>query len=335
MCPTPGTGARAIAPDREHEALTLWLEMRMPTPGRRPLRIWRGSGGCARDCALLLMPDGALRLRMDEMDLFTPPGFFSGGHMMVLRLVLCARGRRDMVDILNVTSAERHMARLGLAWPARLRDLWPAEHGYTRLACVAGLATMALPATDLPGIEAGARILTEAGPTPVERLSVGDRVIGRDGRAHPVCWIAARDRLCLGHAAPILMRAPYFGLDRDICVTPQTRILRSGPDVEYLTGQDEVLLRAGDLVSDHAARIDRTQAVRRFYHLMLDDPDCLAIGRCRIETATLSEVVAAEEAPGGVAMLVPRDGQTSRLLLDRAGTRALLGTSATGHGALI
>jgi hypothetical protein len=318
-----------------HDALTLWLEMRVPAPARRPLRLWRGRGDCARALALYLMPDGALRLIHGEIDLSTPKGFLSAGQVLVLRNVICARGRVDVLDVSNAHTGIRYRMRAGLAARARLDDVLPADDRYLRLAVVAAIATHAVPATDLPGLCAGTRVLTDEGVVPVERLAPGHRLIGRDGAARPLRWVAGRDRLCLGQAAPVLLRAPYYGLDRDTCVTPETRLLRRGAEVEYLAGTDEVLVRAGDLVSGQAARLDWSVPLRRFYHLMLDDPDCLRVGRCQIETATLYEVVSSEDVNGMSPNLAERDCHPSLPLLDRPATRSLLGTVASGHGAVI
>jgi hypothetical protein len=114
-----------------------------------------------------------------------------------------------------------------------------------------------------------------------------------------VRWIDTRDRLCIGRSAPVMLRAPYFGLGADICVTPDTRLKRRGADVEYLAGTETVLVRAADLVSGPAARFERSRPLRRFHHIMLDDPACLHVWRCRVETAFLSEVLASQDGGAG------------------------------------
>jgi hypothetical protein len=132
-------------------------------------------------------------------------------------------------------------------------------------------------------------------------------VLADDGEAHVVRWIDTRDRLCIGRSAPVMLRAPYFGLGADTCVTPDTRLKRRGADVEYLAGTETVLVRAADLVSGPAARFERSRPLRRFHHIMLDDPACLNVWRCRVETAFLSEVLASQD--GGAS----RRGPTPRI----------------------
>ncbi len=49
---------------------------------------------------------------------------------------------------------------------------------------------------------AGTRIETEQGPVPVEALSIGDRVVVRDGRCQPIVWIGERMVNCARHKRP-------------------------------------------------------------------------------------------------------------------------------------
>jgi hypothetical protein len=121
-----------------------------------------------------------------------------------------------------------------------------------------------------------------------------------------VRWTDTRDRLCIGRSAPVMLRAPYFGLGADTCVTPETRLKRHGADVEYLAGTDTVLVRAADLVSGPAARFERSRPLRRFHHIMLDDPACLNVWRCRVETAFLSEVLASQDGSASRRGPMPR-----------------------------
>jgi hypothetical protein len=73
-------------------------------------------------------------------------------------------------------------------------------------------------------------------------------VLADDGRGACRAMDDTRESLCIGRSAPVMLRAPYFGLGADTCVTPDTRLKRHGADVEYLAGTDTVLVRAADLV---------------------------------------------------------------------------------------
>lgn len=325
-----GFAAYRGADDVRLEALTLCLEIAMPGRRRVPLRLWQGAS--AEDCvSIYLMPDGALRvLHGDSVDMQTAPGFLAPGQVLLLRMVLCAQGRNDVFDATNADTGMRHRIRLGLASTPRLRDALPRCPEFVGMASMAAIATHAVPTTDLPGLETGARVETTDGPLPVEQIRAGMRVIAGDDTPSVVRWVDTRERLCIGRSAPVLLRAPYFGLGADTCVTPETRLMRQGADVEYLAGTDTVLVRAADLVAGPAARFERSRPLRRFHHIMLDDPACLKVWRCKVETAFLSEVLAAQDAGASAARPHSKDCEPSLPLLDRTAARALL---ARGAGA--
>jgi hypothetical protein len=318
------------APDAPLDALTLMLEITMPGRRRVPLRLWQGASG-PRAISIYVMPDGALRvLHGATLDVETKPGFLAPGQVLVLRMVLCAAGRNDVIDALNANTGERVHVRPGLTSRAALADALPAAPGYAALAGIAAIATHAVAPADLPGLESGALVDTPNGPTPVDRIRPGTTVLADDGETHVVRWIDARDRLCIGRSAPVMLRAPYFGLGADTCVTPDTRLKRRGADVEYLAGTETVLVRAADLVSGPAARFERSRPLRRFHHIMLDDPACLRVWRCRVETAFLSEVLASQDGGTSSARPDAKDCVPSLPLLDRTAARALM---ARGSGA--
>jgi len=310
------------APDARLCALTLYLEMAMPRRRSVPVRLWHGWSDHA--IALYLMPDGALRvLHGDAVDVATTPGLLAPGHVLVLRAVFCAQGRHGVIDALNVNTSHRQRIHHSGALAPRIIDALPAEIGYVTMAGVAAIATHAVPPMDLPGLESGAKVETPNGPLPIEAIEPGMTVLSNEGAPQVVRWTEVRDRLCVGRSAPVLLRAPYFGLGADTCVTPETRLMRHGADVEYLAGTDTVLVRAADLVGGAAASFDRARAIRRFHHIMLDDPACLNVWRCQVETAFLSEVLASQDTGSASARPDPKDCAPSLPLLDRTTARAL------------
>ena len=316
------------------KAMTLWLELTGPRrpPRKRkyapdvPLRLWRGQAeDPGRAITLFLMPDGALRLVHGEIDLCTAPDTLRPGETIGLRYVACHAGRNDVLEITNYDQGQCQSLRAALAQEAHLPEAIPAHDGYLNVAHIAAIAPCLVPATDLPGIESGAMVATAQGPRPVEALRKGDLLVDAAGAVHPLRWIEARTRLCIGRTAPMRMRAPYFGLSRDLVVTPQTRLLQSGPVVDYLCGTDAVLANAGDLANGRAVFRDRDKPMRTFFHMMLDDPTCIMVENCPIETAHLGDVMAlADPQIGATAAPSLRDMTPSLPLLDRATARALL-----------
>ena len=300
--------------------MTLCLECVMPPRSpRQALRLWQGQGAGA--VALYLTSEGALRLIHGELDLQTGADFARAGETVLLHYRACARGRDDFALFRNADRDMQQRLRAAIAHPIRAQDAMPRDPRFLSICHVAAIAPFGIGSPDLPGLSGDAPVATPDGPRPVSTLTPGDLVITETGTPQPLQWIEARPRLSLGRLAPVRLKAPYFGLRADLIVTPQTRIQRTGPTVEYIFGEDAVLVRARDLVGGPAALHDRRAPVRQVYHLMLDDRACLRVDRCTVETAALDDVVTAEG-------LVPRAGlgQTDgdRLTtLDRAGAQAL------------
>ena len=324
--------------DAPLRAMTLWLEMIGPRRPRRPgprrgrgpardipLRLWQGASEGEAGINIYLMPNGAVRLIHGEIDLCTAPETLRSGETLGVRYVTCADGRSDVFELTNYDQDRIQILRSGLARVATLADALPRVDGFLSVAHVAAVASSAVPATDLPGVESGALVSTVQGPRPIDALRAGDEVLDDEGASHPLRWIEARPRLCLGRTAPICLRAPYFGLTRDLVVTPQTRLLQRGAVVDYLCGTEAVLANAADMATGRAVLRDRSKPMRIFYHMMLDDPACIRVENCPIETAHLGDVMAlGDRQISQIANPMVQDLTPSLPLLDRAAARALV-----------
>lgn len=310
--------------------MTLCLEFTLPAVvARGAVRLWQGATDPRRAIGLYAMPDGALRLVQGEIDLSTPPAFARPGEIVALRYRTCARGRGDIADFVNLDRGQRFRGRAALAHAARLDEALPRDARFLQVCHVAAIAAFGVAPTDIPALASGAVVPTARGPRPVESLQAGDRLITVTGEALPLRWVERRARLCLGRGAPVRLRAPYFGLEQDICVTPETRVMRSGPTVEYLFGEERVLVRAGDMILSPGAHRDRRRPVQEFHHLMFDDHACVAVDRCGVESALLADVIAAGDAGGG-RNLSETDRTPCLPVLNRVSTQALMSASARG-----
>lgn len=127
----------------------------------------------------------------------------------------------------------------------------------------------------VPCFTPGTMIDTSGGPVPVEHLRPGDRVLTRDNGFQPLQWVG-----CKALDAAELVRQPEFrpvriardsfgrGLpDRDLCVSPQHRILLAGPEAELLFGEHEVLVPALHLVGLPGVARDDSRSVT-YVHVM-------------------------------------------------------------------
>lgn len=320
-------------------AMTLWLELigpRRPAPRRGrgvardiPLRLWQGASEGHDAISIYLMPDGAVRLLHGEIDLCTAPATLRAGETLGLRYVACSEGRADVFEVTNYDQDTVQTQRSGLQKQATLADALPRAEGFLSVAHVAAVASSAVTAADLPGVESGALVSTIEGPRPIDALRPGDLLLDAEGSPRPLRWIEARPRLCLGRTAPICLRAPYFGLIRDLLVTPQTRLLQTGAIVDYLCGTEAVLANAADMATGRAVVRDRSKPMRIFYHMMLDDPACIRVENSPIETVHLGDVMASgDQQISQSACPIDADTTPSLPLLDRAAARALVSAHA-------
>lgn len=115
----------------------------------------------------------------------------------------------------------------------------------------------------------GTLIETKGTACSVDRLEVGDMVMTRDAGLCPIAWIGKTTVAAQGDLAPIVITKGTLGNDRDLVVSPQHAILLDDWRAELLFGQDEVLVRAVDLLN-HDGVYRKTGGVVTYYHILLD-----------------------------------------------------------------
>lgn len=122
---------------------------------------------------------------------------------------------------------------------------------------------------DVVCFAAGTEILTPRGPTAVEDLTVGARVLTRDGGPQPIRWHGSVRVRARGKLAPVVIAARALGNDRALVLSPQHGVLVTDWRAELYFGVPEVLVRAIDLVG-------RSGIARRhggwvsYHHFLLD-----------------------------------------------------------------
>ncbi len=134
----------------------------------------------------------------------------------------------------------------------------------------------------IPCFTPGCMVLTDSGEISVQNLRVGDAVLTRDNGYQPIRWIGNRDlsqvdlliapqfsavqiaRGALGHNLP----------ERDMKVSPQHRMLLSGPRAEMLFGEHEVLVAANHLVG-RAGITRRDGEAVRYIHILFDQHEII------------------------------------------------------------
>lgn len=116
----------------------------------------------------------------------------------------------------------------------------------------------------------GTLIETAQGPRAIETLTVGDLIVTRDHGLQPLRWLGSRTVAATGDFAPIEV-SPLLLRDATapLLVSPQHRLLWSGPRAQMLFGTDEVLVAARHLLTNPAVT-RRIGGTVTYMHLMLD-----------------------------------------------------------------
>lgn len=125
---------------------------------------------------------------------------------------------------------------------------------------------------------------TPQGPRPASVIRAGDWVETADAGPQQVLWSGRISLPSLGALRPVRLCAPSFGRASDLWVLPHQRIAISGASVEYLFGDDEVLIEARHLVDGCTALQPDQPAVLGWQGILLDRHHLLIADGCRMES---------------------------------------------------
>ncbi|MDJ0824629.1 MAG: Hint domain-containing protein [Rhodobacter sp.] len=117
---------------------------------------------------------------------------------------------------------------------------------------------------------AGTLIDTAEGPTAIEDIAQGARIVTRDAGLQRVRWIGATETLAVGAARPVRIAAGALGNAGALTVSPQHRLLWSDWRAELLFGAPEVLVKAKDLVGQPGIDWCPTRGIVAYWHLLFD-----------------------------------------------------------------
>lgn len=165
-----------------------------------------------------------------------------------------------------------------------------------------------------PWIGQRSPVETAKGPVAAGHLQPGDLVWTADGGLLPLRRI---ERLVLpscGSFAPVILRSPYFGASHDILVSADQMVMLSGPEVEYLFDESDVLIEAGALVDGKTALSDQRRAITAVLRLEFDFPATILVDGCRLASCPPGRVPAQRVLQGYEVL-------TLMALLGRAGNR--------------
>ena len=116
----------------------------------------------------------------------------------------------------------------------------------------------------------GTMIETSEGEIAIENLSAGTKIFTRDNGFQQLRWIGTKTVAARGKMAPILLKEGAIGNRRPLLVSPQHRMLISGPRAELLFGEPEVLVAAKMLVNEEDIIVCEGGKVE-YYHMLFDN----------------------------------------------------------------
>ena len=327
---------RASAGGRDPERGSLVIECRFDggVSACRPVLRCHGraggpSSGGAFDLALIAHPASGLGLfmRRHGQEFRADVAWPDGGAPALLRLVFTwdVSGGGWVLAAEDCVENRVAFASGGQPVTLPLNELGAlfACGGEMRDPSVAwlGLAEGRVPLGLSGRLGAGAMLRTPAGHVAASQIKAGDMVITRDRGAQPVRAAGIVDLPAYGSNVPIVIRANYLGARLDLPMLPHQRIAVGGADVEYLFGEDEVLVDAACFVDDRT--VIRHEAGGRIgaAYVLLDEPDLICANGCWVESLWHDRAAARPErlAASGldrVAKVPVHDRTVRRVLKD-------------------
>jgi hypothetical protein len=145
----------------------------------------------------------------------------------------------------------------------------PRQRVMDREVIFAALSSRVEPVGPMPGLSATVPVLTPGGYVAAGRLRRADQVLTTGGAPVPVLQSLNRRVPALGSFRPVRLRAPYFGLRRDIVVAPHQRLVIRGSEVEYLFNSEAVLVPARHLVNGFSALFAESPMMVSYHNLLL------------------------------------------------------------------
>lgn len=320
---TTGRGVAAAPPGQgliDRGTLYFDLTLDRKQTGEQALIGYAEHRGWARGLSLHLDPDQGVRLRQRQ------------------------GGSQHALDLACRIPADRRRLRLAYAWaaPDRRCRLTLETAAGEMLATADGFGPLPLPGEDVPALfganataelhpsvqwmglargavpggmgaalGAGSFVLTPSGAVRADRLKLGDLVMTADHGAQPVRWMRAQAMPGFGSLTPVRLRAPYFGAHTDLVMAPNAHVLMRGAEVEYLFGEDEVLVQARLLTRGSLAVPETRRPLVGFVALGFERQEVLFVDGCGVATVPMGpQVQLARRALQGyevVPLLAMRD----------------------------
>lgn len=145
-----------------------------------------------------------------------------------------------------------------------------------------GLGRGDAPPLRAPWIGLRTPVETTRGPVPAGSLKPGDMIYTLDDGPMPLLALRWHDLPSKGSYAPVLLRAPFYGEAQDLLIASDQMIALAGSEVEYLFGEDEVLVEAGHLADGRTALLDQRRSVTTSVALEFAKPALIVADGCAL-----------------------------------------------------
>lgn len=293
-----GKQAGLVGNPRDPEVLmprgTLMLETRL-TPERKPQTLlafrrrypWTGS------FSLQMVPGGGIVLietQGDDVRHVTLP-HDADARTSVLRLTYSwdAPGKWGMLTLEQPESDIVRSVTLEPPHPIPLSDMRavimdPGQRDLHAEVDFVAVSSRVEPVGPMPGLTGCVPVATPGGTTYADRIRRGDVVTTAGGDHVPVLQVVRRTVPARGSFRPVLIRAPYFGLQRNIVLAPQQRLVIGGSEVEYMFGKEAVLVPARHLVNGVSTKFADCPDLITYHHILLPGHEAILAGGCPVES---------------------------------------------------
>ena len=166
----------------------------------------------------------------------------------------------------------------------RMLTRYPASRVMDRDVGFIAVSDRIEPIGPMPALTANVPIATPHGDVPAGQLRRGDTVLTSDGDIVPILRTLRQTVPARGTLRPVRLRAPYFGLTRDIAVAPHQRLVIGGSEVEYMFGTEAALVPARHLVNGASAHHGVGPDIVTYHGLLLPDNQAVLASGCPVES---------------------------------------------------
>ncbi|MDP5335949.1 MAG: Hint domain-containing protein [Paracoccaceae bacterium] len=279
---------------------TLLMEARLAPDGRpQTLLEWDHAHPWRRGLSLRALPGGSIALVVfqgnDACHCVITHDAIGGDETLRISYSWDAPARWGRLVVEKPNAPGQFMTELRDPPPLLLSDvqaatMTPAMRCMDPDVTFFAVSTRIEPVGPMPTLDARVPLCTPYGYRPLGQIKRGDVMRLADGSTQPVLHVLRRTVPARGLLRPVRLRAPYFGLQQDIVVAPEQRLVIGGSDVEYLFDQEFVLVPARHLVNGTAAHFCVTGPTATYGQVLLPGHEAILAAGTPVESLFIGRI---------------------------------------------